>query len=81
MQRTDKRISSTIFALFSIFELSLVSGHSPGTAAELPKSVTLIAGRVGSSNDAFATGVTSLITKTTGIKAVPEGSQCIFGSL
>ena len=73
MKMTDKRIPSVIFALLLIFALSLVSGYSAGTAAELPKSVTLIAGRVGSSNYAFATGVTSLITKTTGIKAVPEG--------
>ncbi|MBP1695391.1 MAG: C4-dicarboxylate transporter substrate-binding protein [Deltaproteobacteria bacterium] len=73
MNRTEKRIPSVIFALLLISALSLVSGYSTGTAAELPKSVTLIAGRVGSSNYAFATGVTSLITKTTGIKAVPEG--------
>ena len=73
MKRTDKGIFSATFVFLLFFALSLVSGYSLGASAELPKSVTLIAGRLGSSNYAFATGVTSLITKTTGIKAVPEG--------
>jgi TRAP transporter TAXI family solute receptor len=73
MKRIDKRMLSFIFVALLFFALFLVPGNSLGAPAELPKSVTLIAGRLGSSNYAFATGITTLITKTTGIKAVPEG--------
>ena len=53
--------------------LICLPGYSSGATADLPKSVTLVTGRVGSSNYAFGVGVTNLIAKTTGIKAVPEG--------
>lgn len=70
-EKNDRKILSGVFVFLLFSVLFLGSGYSLGAAAELPKSVTLIAGRLGSSNYAFATGVTTLVTKTTGIKAVP----------